>query len=53
MADTADALGAVDALLVRMTQTDRKVEVINGWCCLAGVGKSITSSRSSNARAGR
>ncbi|CAD6561093.1 hypothetical protein LMG28727_07338 [Paraburkholderia kirstenboschensis] len=49
MADTPDASGAVDALLVKMTQTGRKVEGFNGWGCLAGGGESITSSRSSNA----
>ncbi|TDN58813.1 hypothetical protein B0G77_7964 [Paraburkholderia sp. BL10I2N1] len=39
MADTADASGAADAVLVKMTQDGRNVEVISGWVCLAGVGE--------------
>ncbi|CAB3670651.1 hypothetical protein [Paraburkholderia rhynchosiae] len=39
MADTAEASGAADAVLVKMTQDGRNVEVISGQVCLAGVGE--------------
>ena len=37
MTDIADASGRADAVLVKLTQDGRKVEVIDGWVCLAGV----------------
>ncbi|HYS62997.1 MAG TPA: hypothetical protein VEN30_04115 [Paraburkholderia sp.] len=36
MTDATDASGAADAVLVKVTQDGRKVEVIDGWVCLSG-----------------
>jgi hypothetical protein len=53
MTDAFDASGAADAVLVKVTQDGRKVEVVDGWVCLAAHARQTTSSLCSNTQTGR